>query len=172
MRDLMGRRTQDLQERFWSKVVITENILMCWPYTEATSEDGYGRFWHNERRMPAHRFAYEQVYGRIPDGLQIDHLCRNRICCNPNHLEPVTPQENNRRSMSPSAVNALKDKCKNGHSELGPRKGVYGKTVRYCLACAREREAAKKPRGPRPGVRLSHCSKCGGNNHNARRCPA
>ncbi|WP_249139118.1 DNA (cytosine-5-)-methyltransferase [Actibacterium sp. MT2.3-13A] len=83
-------------ERFWSKVEKTES---CWDWTAALNEKGYGIFWSNDqdRSVRAHRFAYEQIDGEIPDGLELDHLCRNRKCVNPAHLEPVTGKENTRR---------------------------------------------------------------------------
>lgn len=86
--------SRPLTERFWSKVQKSDG---CWAWTAATNEKGYGMFWNGERAVRAHRFAFEAQHGEIPDGLQIDHLCRNPACCNPNHLEAVTPQENTRR---------------------------------------------------------------------------
>lgn len=83
-------------ERFWEKVDRTGD---CWVYTGSLSEKGYGIFWSNaeNRTMRAHRFAFEDQVGPIPDGLQLDHLCRNPACCRPSHLEVVTPAENTRR---------------------------------------------------------------------------
>lgn len=71
----------------------------CWLWTGVVKDDGYGLF-RDGKRSPkqAHRVAYESVYGPIPAGMQIDHLCRVRSCINPEHLQPVTPKENARRS--------------------------------------------------------------------------
>jgi hypothetical protein len=69
----------------------------CWIYKGQQSRDGYGKVWIDGRRVFTHRFIYELLRGPLPDGLQIDHLCRVKLCCNPLHLEPVTLQENRRR---------------------------------------------------------------------------
>jgi hypothetical protein len=86
------------EERFWAKVQKGTQDE-CWFWTARTSQDGYGwfaPFTHGD--MPAHRFAYQLLIGPIPDGLTLDHLCRNTLCVNPRHLEPVTNSENVRRS--------------------------------------------------------------------------
>lgn len=69
----------------------------CWPWTASTA-NGYGVLMVNKRREYAHRLSYARFNGPIPDGLDIDHICRNRTCINPDHLEPVTRGENVRRS--------------------------------------------------------------------------
>jgi hypothetical protein len=71
----------------------------CWIWQLDHSYDGYGRKWLGSRRVHAHRWTYEQHVGPIPEGLQLDHLCRVRNCVNPDHLEPVTPRENTRRGI-------------------------------------------------------------------------
>lgn len=96
-RDSSGRaRKLSIAERFESKVLKTDG---CWLWQRAKSSSGYGVFgvaWGHS--MCAHRFAYEQAVGPIPDGLEIDHLCSNRLCVRPDHLEPVTREENIRRA--------------------------------------------------------------------------
>lgn len=73
----------------------------CWVWTGSLNSGGYGRHSLPGRRVvPAHRFAYERAHGPIPDGLHIDHLCRNRACVNPAHMEVVTNTENTRRGLS------------------------------------------------------------------------
>jgi hypothetical protein len=69
----------------------------CWNWDGAVTSSGYGAVAHNGRTHSTHKLAYELLVGPVPDGLQIDHLCRNKLCCNPAHLEPVTGQENIRR---------------------------------------------------------------------------
>lgn len=89
----------------------------------------------------AHRLAYEERYGEIPEGLQIDHLCRVRWCCNPDHLEAVTPRVNSLRSEAPPAKNARRTECLYGH----PLDGTFGKgkyRTRYCKTCLRDRQIA------------------------------
>lgn len=88
-------RIADARERFETFVDRTEG---CWLWTGSLTYDGYGVFRENNRRTGAHRFAYEYHIGPIPDGLHLDHLCCVRNCVNPEHLEPVTPKENDRRA--------------------------------------------------------------------------
>jgi hypothetical protein len=113
-------------DRFWEKV---EKIADgCWLWTAGLSQDGYGLFREGPgRTRPAHRWAYEHIVGEIPEGLQLDHLCRVRNCVNPNHLEPVTAAENSRR--------ARVTHCKRGH-ELTPD-NVYWQ--RSCKTCRKEK---------------------------------
>lgn len=90
-----------LAERFWSKVD-KRGPDECWPWTRATHREGYGA-WHwrdadGQHGTPAHRMAYTLAVGPIPQGMEIDHLCRVRACCNPAHLEPVTHHENMARA--------------------------------------------------------------------------
>jgi hypothetical protein len=115
------RRTFELlttEERFWAKVNFDGppwNGTPCWEWTASLTK-GYGRFVINGRRQMAHRVAYEWLRGPIPDGLTIDHLCRNTICMNHVHLEPVTMKVNLARGFSPYAVNGRKTHCPAGHS--------------------------------------------------------
>lgn len=116
---------------FWSRAHIGESN-QCWPWKKPQST-GYGQFWIDGKPIGAHRVAYELSKGTIPEGLQIDHLFRNRACINPAHLEPVTCQVNLLRGETKAAYNAAKTHCKRGHafSEHGqPQK--RGKECRTC----------------------------------------
>ena len=84
----------------------------------------------------AHRVAYESLVGPIPEGLQLDHLCRNRTCVNPDHLEPVTPHENRRRAA------ALITACPQGHVYDEANTGLANTGQRYCRTCNRARALA------------------------------
>lgn len=116
----------------------------CWLWVGTTREDGYGRISVKGRHVSAHRFAYELLVGPIPAGLQIDHLCRQRSCVNPRHLEPVTAHENTLRGETVNAKNTAKTVCKNGHPftedntwvvTRGSKGGKKRATERICKTC-------------------------------------
>jgi len=117
--------------RFWSKVSKTEN---CWNWT-GWLRLGYGQFNVGRRKFAAHRVAYELTVGPIPEGMQLDHLCRNTRCVNPAHLEPVTPVENTHRGTQPAADNARKTHCKNGHPLSGDNLQIVFNGRRRCRIC-------------------------------------
>lgn len=87
----------------------------CWIWTGWVNPEGYGRVVFKGKRYQAHRLVYEKLVGLIPKGLQLDHLCRNKSCVNPEHLEPVTAKENTLRGNGQSAVNLRKTHCIRGH---------------------------------------------------------
>jgi hypothetical protein len=116
----------------------------CWAWSGHIDRFGYGKVGFRGGHWLAHRAVYTAVIGDIPDGLTLDHTCRNRSCVNPAHLEPVTRRENTLRGIGPAAQNARKTHCPHGHSydekntRLGPDK------KRYCRSC--NREAASRAR--------------------------
>lgn len=122
--------TAPVLDRFWAKV---EKSAGCWEWTAARSE-GYGIFDGAPTTRMAHRIACEALVGPIPDGLHIDHLCRNTGCVNPAHLEPVTPRVNTLRGIGPSAMNAKKVQCPAGHPYTPENTYVSG-TKRRCRKC-------------------------------------
>lgn len=101
------------------------------------SDNGNGYYRHGTGGEYAHRRAYREARGAIPEGLVLDHLCRNRWCCNPDHLEPVTNAENILRGESPPAKNARKERCPNGHDYQTQKDGT-----RRCAICRYNRRVA------------------------------
>lgn len=105
-------------------------------------QSGYGRVYINGKRVYAHRAAYERAFGKIPDGYQIDHLCRNRACINPQHLEAVTQKINILRGHSPRILAHNAGTCEQGHdASESVRRRSTGYVV-YCKACRREKRRA------------------------------
>lgn len=120
----------------------------CHIWTASTGTWGYGQFkiisGVGNPMRPTHRIAYELMYGLIPQGLQIDHLCRVPRCVNPFHLEAVTPAENKARGMSPAALNARKTHCPQAHPYSGDNLYVDPRGGRHCRTCMREWQLARQ----------------------------
>lgn len=136
-------------DRLWARTEIS--ATGCWIWTGSTS-CGYGQIQIDRRNYRAHRVGYELLIGPIPEGLQIDHLCRVRRCWNPDHLEPVTIRENVLRGEGITARAARQTHCIHGH-ELTPeniasRPGDPRR--RDCLTCANER--ARRYRAAKRGA--------------------
>lgn len=110
----------------------------CWVWTAGLNENGYGNLAFRGQHYLAHRWAYEWWVGPIPPGMSLDHLCRNRRCCNPAHLEPVTPQENMRRARGMN----YRPACGRGHLYT-PENTGWLPYRRYCRACHRIHESKR-----------------------------
>lgn len=155
---IMRKKTES--DRFWEKVGRRSDDE-CWEWS-AYKLQGYGRFGvggsraNGGRIVYAHRWAYEALVGPIPEGLTLDHLCRNRACVNPEHLEPVTPQENTRRGA------ILKTHCPQGHPYSGENLFYGTDGSRRCRECNRlQCERRARQTGIQPVDARTHC----GNGH-------
>lgn len=132
------------EEIFWSKV---KKTATCWIWTASKDKVGYGQIGTREpfskvKCFRPHRVAYELIKGRIPKGLQLDHLCRNTSCVNPNHLEAVTARVNILRGNGIAAKNAVKTHCNRGHPLSGANLRISinkknGNKIRICKECQR-----------------------------------
>ncbi len=134
--------TSTVWDRFWAKVDTSGD---CWEWTAGTTvRGGYGWFNTGSAPMVAYRVAWLFLRGDIPSGLELDHLCRNVLCVNPNHLEPVTHAENVRRGASPRIQASRRGTCQRGHlrSESVLRRGTN--QVVYCKPCRREKRSAER----------------------------
>jgi hypothetical protein len=127
-------------DRFWSKVDRSGGDESCWLWTASTTPAGYGQFRVGAAPQYAHRLSWVAANGPVPDGLELDHLCRVRRCVNPRHLEPVTTKENSLRGQSFAAINARKTHCPQGHpyDEANTIRSKSG--ARLCRACKHERD--------------------------------
>jgi len=137
-------------ENFWAKV---DKSGDCWLWTAAKTRDGYGKFNVGRKQVLAHRATYTMLVGEIPDGLEMDHLCRTRHCVNPTHLEAVTTTQNNLRiprelaadgRFLPPWVHSGKDVtgyCRNGHEYTESNTYTYKDGRTDCRTCQRANKA-------------------------------
>jgi hypothetical protein len=137
--------TQKELTRFWAMTKLPDaNGCLVW--TGPSNGNGYGKLrlgGRAGRGFFAHRFAYTALVGPIPDGLVLDHLCRNRSCVRPDHLEAVTQRINSLRGESPAAYHAVKTHCPAGHAYDEANTHISKRGSRSCRACHRERERAR-----------------------------
>jgi hypothetical protein len=126
----------------------------CWEWTGREYYQGYGAIWWNKKKCRVHRVVYELLVGEI-EAETLDHLCRNRRCVNPVHLEPVSNHVNTLRGRSIVAINARKMLCKRGHPLAGENLqiGSYrGRPMRRCRTCrAAEWERRQQTKAPTGG---------------------
>lgn len=146
-------RRRPPEDRFFEKVQDGEipakrpDLGPCWQWVGSVRTTGYGTFKRESYvTVLAHRFAYEFFIGPIPDGLVLDHLCRNRTCVNPHHLEPVTGVENVMRGEGFAARNAAQTHCHKGHPFAGDNLRVRKDGSRRCVACQRTHDKRRDKR--------------------------
>ncbi len=143
-------KTATPEERFWAKVDADGD---CWIWTGAIGTHGYGVFCETgvrsgqRKTMTAHRYAYQLLVGPIPEDMTLDHLCRNRPCLNPDHLEICALAENIRRAIKGRKFPNRKPKpvraqCKEGHPMSGDNLYVTPRGVRVCRTCQSARGRA------------------------------
>ena len=143
-------------EEFIFERAMPEPNSGCWLWLLKLDKDGYGCLKKNGKHWRSHRYAYETLVGPIPDGLEIDHLCRNKSCCNPSHLEVVTTQQNIQRRPHSDKVGKYKlanTHCPHGHPYSGDNLRVATNGQRVCRTCMRE--FMRRKRAPERNARLS-----------------
>lgn len=135
----MTNHFDNLPERLANRIEIGPNG--CWNWTGALSH-GYGHVWFRDLGQYAHRVVWTLLRGPIPDGLHIDHLCENRACVNPEHLEPVQPWVNLYRGNAPAALNLRKTHCLRGHPLAGDNLRIDYRGNRRCRICQNAHQRA------------------------------
>lgn len=128
-------------DRLMARVVKTDSG--CWLWTGSTSYKGYGKIGVKKpepKTLATHVVTYNHYVGPVPEGCELDHLCRNPLCCNPDHLEPVTHKVNIQRGNSPGAIVARTGLCKRGHAMEGDNVYYFpdGSGRRQCRTCRNE----------------------------------
>lgn len=148
------KRKINIEERFFSKI---EKTNSCWNWIGGLNTTGYGVFFNGKKIVKAHRFMYELVKGDIQKGLQLDHLCRNTKCVNPQHLEAVTPQINVLRGIGIAAKEAQQTHCKHGHKfdESTIDKWHLSIGKRMCKECQKKYYRDWKSRHPDYDTRIA-----------------
>jgi hypothetical protein len=141
-----------------SMLVQPEPNSGCWIWLGPITEQGYGRVYIFRYKWSAmaHRVAFEQARGPIPDGMVIDHLCRTRICVNPDHMEAVTPVENVMRARFPNEILTGATHCSRGHELTDETTWLAPKTGRrFCRVCRRDSRSMKSVRARAMAARMT-----------------
>lgn len=137
-----GKAPRPIADRLKERLAIDPSSG-CHVWRGQVNKGGYGHIGvgsgSTKRTLRTHRLAYELAKGPIPPGLTIDHLCRERLCCNPEHLEAVTAAVNALRGTGPAAINAQRTHCKRGHEFTPENTGVGPSGRRRCRTCRRLR---------------------------------
>lgn len=137
---------RDIQ-RFIIKIHVNLDTK-CWEWTASTNKGGYGNFTSSDRQYTkAHIFAYEYFKGKIPEGLELDHLCRVRHCVNPDHLEAVNHLTNMTRALNFRELSHRKTHCKRGHEFTFENTYHSPKGHRDCYTCRRMRDKKRQITG-------------------------
>jgi hypothetical protein len=136
--DFVAAVPETVRGRFVSRVAFGDG---CWEWLACKTRDGYGQFRFEGRSQRTHRLAYAWFIGSAPEGTELDHVCRNRRCLRPDHLEPVTHRENVLRGTGSPAEQAKQTSCRRGHPLT---LGTAGK--RYCKTCAKAWREANRER--------------------------
>jgi hypothetical protein len=139
---------EKLELRFWAKIA-PDPATGCWIWVGGLGPSGYGKYWKDGKtRGQAHRMVYERLIGEVPNGLELDHVCRVRACVNPAHLEPVTHRENIRRSPLIAAAFAARvdeqksiTHCPQGHEYTAENTQRDKRGCRLCRTCQRAAQA-------------------------------
>lgn len=139
----MPARYMDPKERFWAKVAKGRD---CWEWNGTITPSGYGHFYFEGRNHPAHRISYSWENGAIPDGLVVDHICRNKRCVRPTHLRAVTQRQNLLHGPTIIVAELSKTECVHGHPLSGDNLRLDRHGWRICRACERRRWTAKNER--------------------------
>lgn len=135
-----GRPRVSVADRYHSRYDI-DPVTECWVWNKGRFSSGYGALYVGSNNKPAHRIGYELLIGPIPEGLELDHLCRNRPCVNPWHMEAVTHEENVRRGEAFNAIANFNNVCVRGHQLTDWNVYVKRDGRRQCKACHKAREA-------------------------------